>query len=113
MDNNSPEKRQQPRVSLEVQVRVIPSKADYKVFGRIIDLSHDGFKLRAEFPSSFKGSFHKGDEVLFETSEEFYDIKGSGRIMWISDEKDMIGIKFDNLDGQSKKSLEEFLRMCF
>lgn len=30
MDNNSPEKRQQPRVSLEVQVRVIPSQAVIK-----------------------------------------------------------------------------------
>lgn len=51
--------------------------------------------------------------MLFETSEEFYNIKGSGRVMWISGEKNMIGIRFDDLDGQGGKSLEEFLRMSF
>jgi len=81
MDNNSPEKRQQPRVSLEVQVRVIPSQADHKVFGWIVDLSQDGFKLKAEFPSNFNVYFHKGDEVFFKTSHEFYNIRRRGRVM--------------------------------
>jgi len=112
MKNKSPENRQRPRIGLEVQVRVTSSDPYSKIFGWILDLSPGGLKLKAENPPSFKGVFHKGDEVFFETSDEFYNIRGRGRIMWTSDEEDIVGIKFDDLEDPSRKSIEDFLRIC-
>ena len=112
MSDRSFEGRQSPRIGLEVRVKASSFKADSKIFGWILDLSHGGLRLKAEFPQNFKGIFHGGDEVFFETSDEFYNIRGRGRVIWISDEEDIVGIQFDELDEKSRKSIDEFLRMC-
>lgn len=112
MNDRSFEERQSPRIGLGVRVKASSFKADSKIFGWILDLSHGGLRLKAEFPRSFKGIFHGGDEVFFETSDEFYNIRGRGRVIWISDEEDIVGIQFDELDEKSRKSIEEFLRTC-
>jgi len=126
MSDRSFEGRQSPRIGLEVRMKASSVKADSKIFGWMLDLSHGGLRLKAEFLQNFKGIFHGGDEVFFEikgifhggdevyfeTSDEFYNIRGRGRVIWISDEEDIVGIQFDELDERSRKSIDEFLRMC-
>lgn len=84
-----------------------------KIYGWVQDLSNGGFKLKPEIPSNIKGIFQEGDKINFETYEDFFKIRGQGGIIWISLGDNMAGIKFEELDEESKKSLEEFLKICF
>ncbi len=107
------EKRKDPRIGLEIKVRLTPIKTHARVYGWIQDLSNKGFKLKPEIPSNIKGVFQEGDKINFETYEDFFKIRGQGGIIWISLGDNVAGIRFDELDDESKKSLEEFLKICF
>jgi hypothetical protein len=104
------EKRKSPRVNwinLEVQVVLKSINADSKILGWIQDISRGGFKVRAETPSNSKGLFQKWNEFYFETFENFFEIKGQGRIVWTSSME--IGIKFNQLDEESRRFVDGFL----
>jgi len=106
------EKREDPRVSLEVEVIITPFHRNLKIAGWVEDISHGGFKVKANFPYNFKGLFQQGDEIYFETFEDFYNLKGRGDIVWISPEGESVGVKFDELPEESRSCLNEFL-VCF
>jgi hypothetical protein len=107
------EKRSAPRLGLEVKIRLSPIGKNSNVYGWLQDLSKGGFKLRPELPSNIKGIFKEGDKILFETYEDFFKLKGQGGIIWTSVGDNVLGIKFDDLDEESKKALEDFLKICF
>jgi len=107
------ERRESPRVDLEVQVVMNPSHNGSKFFGWIQDISLGGFKVKVSDSLNFKDLFEKGDGVHFETSEDFFQLRGEGGIMWISSDGNTAGVKFDELGEKSKKSLDEFLNILF
>jgi hypothetical protein len=106
------EKRESPRthwIDPDLQVMIISSNARSKVFGWIQDISQSGFKLKAEIPPTLDGLFRERDEIHFETFEDFFRLKGQGKIMWTSSKENMAGVKIDHLDEESRKYLYGFL----
>ena len=110
--NQPIEKRGSPRVNWidsEVQVVIKPLHAESQVLGWIEDISQGGFKVRAEIPPSFGGLFREWEEFYFETFENFFELKGQGRIVWASANEKTAGIKFVQLDEKSGRCLNGFL----
>lgn len=105
------EKREYPRIDLETQVTIKTNNNDALIPGWIQNISQGGFKLKADIPLNFKDIFHTGDEVYFETYEDFFRLKGRGKIRWTSFRENEAGIKFDEIDIKSKKFLDSFLGM--
>jgi hypothetical protein len=106
------EKRESPRthwIDSEVQVIIISSDTKSKAFGWIQDISHGGFKLKAEIPPTLSGLFQEWDEIHFETFEDFFQFRGQGKIIWTSSNENMAGVKIDYLDEESRKYLYGFL----
>jgi hypothetical protein len=115
VDPNDPpfvEKRESPRTNWtdsDVQVMIISSDTQSKASGWIQDISQGGFKLKTETPPTLSGLFRKWDEIHFETSEDFFELKGQGKIIWTSSNAIMAGIRIDHLDEESRKYLYGFL----
>ena len=106
------EKRENPRTSWvdsDVQVMIVSTHNTSKASGWMQDISQGGFKLETETPTTLRGLFQKWDEVHFETSEDFFQLKGQGRIVWTSPSGNMAGVRFDSLDEESRKYLYGFL----
>ena len=105
------EKREHARIDLETEVSIRPIHGDSRIPGWIEDISQGGLKVRAGTPLNFKGLFHEGDQIVFETQEDFFKLRGKGEIRWTAVEKGEVGIKFNELDNHSRESLEAFLSM--
>jgi len=106
------DRRENPRINWinsEVQVVIIPSNTEYKVLGWVLDISPGGFKVRTEVPQKVEQIFLERGEIHFETSGDFFELKGRGRVIWMSSNANTVGIKFDRLDEESRKSLYGFL----
>jgi hypothetical protein len=106
------EKRENPRTSWvdsDVQVMIVSTHNTSKASGWMQDISQGGFKLETETPTTLRGLFQKWDEVHFETSEDFFQLKGQGRIVWTSPSGNMAGVRIDSLDEESRKYLYGFL----
>ena len=106
------EKRENPRTSWvdsDVQVMIVSTHNTSKASGWMQDISQGGFKLETETPTTLRGLFQKWDEVHFETSEDFFQLKGQGRIVWTSPRGNMAGVRIDSLDEKSRKYLYGFL----
>jgi len=88
---------------------IISSDTQSKASGWIQDISQGGFKLKTETPPTLSGLFRKWDEIHFETSEDFFELKGQGKIIWTSSNAIMAGIRIDHLDEESRKYLYGFL----
>ena len=104
------QQRKHPRIDLETEIRLVSSASDSAVSAWIQDLSQGGMKLKAKGPSNFNG-FRSGDEVHLKTDENFFSIRGRGRVSWVSQDLEMIGIEFVDLDKESRKSLVDFLKI--
>ena len=115
VDPNDPpdsEKRESPRTSWmdsDAHVTIVSSNSASKASGWIQDISQGGFKLKTEIPPTLSGFFQKWDKIHFETSEDFFQLKGQGRIVWTSPNGNMAGVKFDHLDEESRRYLFGFL----
>ena len=108
------DRRESPRINWtdsEVRVVIIPSRTESKFLGWLQDISPGGFKVKAEIPQKVKGFFLKWEEIHFETSGDFFHLKGEGRIIWASSNESVVGIRFGRLDEESRKSLYGFLGM--
>lgn len=103
------EKREFQRIGIETQVKIKTPEKDSFFLGWIQDISSGGFKLKADTSFNFKGILHNGDIVIFETYEDFFEIKGKGEVKWTSIDKQEVGIKFEDLDYKGKKILDSFL----
>jgi hypothetical protein len=106
------EKRESPRISWtnsEVQVMIISSNTKFKVLGWLQDISHGGFKLKAGNSLTFNDFLQGWAEIYFETFEDFFQLKGQGRVIWTSSNDNMVGIRIDHLDEESRRHLYGFL----
>ena len=106
------EKRESPRTSWmdsDVQVMIVSSNSKSKASGWIQDISEGGFKLKTETPATLSVLFQEWDEIHFETSEDFFQLKGHGKIIWTSPKENVAGVRIDSLDEESRKYLYGFL----
>jgi hypothetical protein len=103
------EKRENPRVNLEVQVKINRPVSRFTLRGWMQDISHGGFKIRADIPLATRASLKEGDAVYFETFEEFFCFKGRGEVKWTSSDGSFAGVEFDELDQENKDFLKSFL----
>jgi hypothetical protein len=106
------EKRESPRINWidsEVKVSISSSHTNSKILGWIRDISQGGFKLQPETPVTRNGLFRESDEIHFETFEDFFHLKGEGRVIWASPSENTIGIRIDHLDEGSRIYLYGFL----
>jgi hypothetical protein len=101
------ERRQFPRVDLEVQVALTAPRHPFPVLAWIENISRGGFMVRAD--DSAGGLFRSGEEVRFETSEDFFTLRGQGDVVWTSVRPPAAGVRFDRLDGESRRALDAFL----
>jgi len=111
-ENHSFEKRKSPRmnwINPEVQVVMKPLNNNSKIWGWVQNISQGGFKVRVQAPQNVKGIFEKSGEFRFETFEDFFQLRGQGRIVWISSKENMAGIKFDQLHEESRRFVDGFL----
>lgn len=105
------DKRENQRIDLEIEVKIKSPEKKTLIIGWMKDVSDGGLKFKTDAPLNFKLYFNEGDEISFETFEDFLRFKGKGKIRWTSNEKNEIGIKFDELDNSSKQFLDSFLRL--
>ncbi len=103
------EKRENPRVNLEVQVKINRPVSRFILHGWMQDISDGGFKIRADVPFTPRASLKEGDEIYFETFEEFFCFRGRGEIKWTSSDGSLAGVEFDDLDQENKDFLKSFL----
>jgi len=103
------ERRGTPRVDLGVQVLINPYGGTGEIVGWIQDVSHGGFRVKADISPISQIIFTEGDEISFETFEYFPQLKGRGKVIWTSSDGQVAGVKFGELGEKSKTSLEEFL----
>src|SRR5512147_1044517 len=96
-------------INPEVQVIMESLHNGSKIIGCIQDISQDGFKVRVETRQNVKGFFEKWGEFRFETSEDFFQLRGQGRIVWISSKENMAGIRFDQLHEEGRRFIDGFL----
>jgi len=102
----SVDKRENPRVNVEVLTVLSPSSnKDSVITGQIQNISLGGIGVRAKAPSSFSGIFRKGDEVEFSTAEDYFEFHGAGWVAWTSPPGDMAGSE------ENKRVLEQLLRL--
>lgn len=102
------EKRESPRthwIDSDLGVIIISSNTKSRASGWIQDISQGGFKLKAEIPPKLSGLFQEWDEIHFETSEDFFQLKGQGKIIWTSSSENLAGVKIDTLEEESRKYL--------
>ncbi len=108
----SVDKRENPRVNVEVLTVLSPSSnKDSVITGQIQNISLGGIGVRAKAPSSFSGIFRMGDEVEFSTAEDYFEFHGAGWVAWTSPPGDMAGIWFGQLSEENNKVLEQVLRL--
>jgi len=103
--------KRRPRVDIEISLRIKSARNERYFRGEILDISEGGLRFREE-ESGLIASLQEGDTVEFETSIDFYGIRGKGKVIWLSREKEAAGIYFMELDRKSQDLLKEFLRIC-
>ncbi len=109
--NGQSERREYPRINLETKVSIRASNMEPFIPAWIQNISRGGFKFKSDNPLKIKDIFSSGNEIFFETYEDFFKLKGRGEIIWASMRENEAGIKFDELDHRSRKFLEDFLEM--
>lgn len=109
--NGQSERREYPRISLETKVSIRTSDLEPFMPAWIQNISRGGFKLKGDNPLNIKDIFYSGNEIFFETYEDFFKLRGKGEVVWASQRDNEAGIKFYELDQRSRKFLEDFLRM--
>ena len=70
-----------------------------------------GIGVKIELPSRITEIPQEGKKVEFITREDYFKFGGEGEVVWISSPWNSVGIKFTRLSEDSKKSLEELLRL--
>ncbi len=55
--------------------------------------------------------FEKEEEIKFSIDRGDLVLNGKGKVVWVSDMQGEVGIKFTQLAEETRRSLEEFLRL--
>ncbi len=104
----SVERRENPRKDLEVPLIVCPLNGPCLISGRVQDISLGGIRVKNRIPPS---PFEKEDEVKFFINRDDLVLNGEGKVVWTSDTQGEVGIKFTQLEEETRMSFEEFLRL--
>ena len=104
---HSIDKRENPRKKLELQLIVNPLNTPYFILVGVQNISLGGIRLKNRTPPS---PFEEEEEVRFFISNENLILNGEGKVVWTSDMEGEVGIKFNQLAEETRRSLEEFLR---
>ncbi len=105
---HSIDKRENPRKKLEVQLIVNPLNTPYFIWGGVQNISLGGIGVKNRIPPS---PFEKEEEVRFFVNRDDLVLNGEGKVVWTSDTQGEVGIKFTQLAEETRRSLEEFLRL--
>jgi hypothetical protein len=105
------ESRVSPRVGLEIPITLRQFNWTSGITAQISDISRDGLGLKLP-DTRAKQKISIGDFLAFETSEEFFKIKGVGQIAWIHPVEPRVGIAIIDLEGTKADLLEQFLLLC-
>ena len=112
MANRKIERRQNPRAYIEAPSLVTPSsEKSPAVYTTIRDISLGGIGVKIESPSKIAEIPQKGKKVNFTTRADYFKFGGEGEVVWISSSWNIVGIKFTRLSEDSKRDLEELLRL--
>jgi len=102
------DRRANARRDVRTPININVSDISSVISGRIQDISTDGMKVKIE---TTPVPFQIRDEVMFLVNQNYLKLPGQGQIVWTSPKSGTIGIKFTQLDEESKKSLDEFLHL--
>lgn len=105
---HSVDKRENPRKRLEAQIVVNPLNTPYLIWGVVQDISLGGIRVKNRTPPS---PFEKGEKVKFFINKDDLVLNGVGKVVWTSDMQGEVGIKFTQLAEETRRSLEDFLRL--
>ena len=78
------------------------------IIGTTQDISLGGMKVKTEITPT---AFETGDKVILSVSEDYLKCEGQGEILWTSPTGGSVGIKFTQLDEETRRSLDEFFRL--
>jgi hypothetical protein len=105
---HSVDRRKNARKKLEVQLIVNPLNTPYLIWGGVQNISLGGIRVKNRIPPS---PLEKEEEVKFFINRDDFILNGEGKVVWTSDMQGEVGIKFAQLAEETRKSLEEFLRL--
>jgi hypothetical protein len=105
---HSIDKRENPRKKLEAQIIVNPLNTQYLIWGVVQNISLGGIRVKNETPPS---PFEKEEEVRFFINTNDLVLNGEGKVVWTSDMQGEVGITFTQFAEETRRSLEEFLRL--
>ena len=105
---HSVDRRKNPRKKLEAQLVVNPLNTSYLIWGGVHNISLGGIRVKNTIPPS---PFEKEEEVKFFINRDDLVLNGEGKVVWTSDMLGEVGIKFTQLAEETRRSLEEFLRL--
>ena len=100
------EKRKDSRKRLEVSLIVCPLSVPCRISGRVRDISLGGMRVKNRIPPS---PFEQDEEVRFFINKEGLVLEGEGKVVWASDFRGEVGIKFTQLSDGMRSFLQKFL----
>lgn len=106
--NQHVERRMSTRRDLRVAIYMNLLDASSVISGQTQDISLGGIKVKTEITPT---PFQIRDEVMFSVTEDYLKFQGQGKIIWTSPMSGMVGMKFTQLDEESRKSLDDFFRL--
>jgi c-di-GMP-binding flagellar brake protein YcgR len=99
------------RVGVEVPVKVRRFTGRPGITAMTVDISSGGLGIQLP-ETTAAGSIVAGDLLAFETSEDFFGIRGLGEVVWVHSDNRRVGISFLDLDERGAALLEGFLSVC-
>jgi predicted mannosyl-3-phosphoglycerate phosphatase (HAD superfamily) len=76
--------------------------------GWIQNISMGGIRVKTEIQPTHLA---KEEEVTVFTNTNYFSFDAKGKVIWTSDIKGEVGIKFTQLAEEKRKSLEEFMKL--
>jgi hypothetical protein len=102
------DRRANTRREAWVPINMNPANTSSVIPGRTQDISPGGMKVETEITPT---PFRIRDVVMFLVSQDYLEFQGQGEIHWISPTGGAVGIKFTQVEGEARRSLDEFLRL--
>ncbi len=102
------DRRKDSRKKLEVLLILNPlNTADFHP-GQIQDISMGGIRVNSGIQSTHLA---KEEEVTVLANADYFFFEARGKVIWTSDVKGEVGIKFTQLAEKTRNFLEEFLKL--
>ena len=102
------DRRKNPRKTLETRLILHPLNTTDFHRGWIRNVSMGGIRVKTEIQPTHLA---KEEDVTVFTNTNYSSFDAKGKIIWTSDIKGEVGIKFTQLAEEKRKFLEEFLKL--